>query len=264
MGTERIDLQVFLSELLEQLGPAIPDRVVFTCQLIETPPVHVDPAQLRGVLASLVATACAAGDEVRLRTGTVAGKSGPHALVEIGRPDAGTRIIVPASDLPAGDPAGCRFGDVYTGGPAPVAQGIERAPPEREVAGSIPARRISHLVAERKPLELAGRACRRRRECSCGAYPRARMLPSAARSRTGATSAASMAATLILASSVARVGRRRAPRSPNCPPGSLSSTPSSGDTAQARAEQEGRGGGQACGHARDDRGALTPREIQNY
>ena len=91
MGTERIDLQVFLSELLEQLGPAIPDRVVFTCQLIETPPVHVDPAQLRGVLASLVATACAAGDEVRLRTGTVAGKSGPHALVEIGRPDAGTR-----------------------------------------------------------------------------------------------------------------------------------------------------------------------------
>ena len=95
MGTERIDLQAFLSESLEQLGPAIPDRVVFTCQLIETPPVHVDPAQLRGVLASLVATACAAGDEVRLRTGTVAGKSGPHAFVEIGRSDAGTRIIVP-------------------------------------------------------------------------------------------------------------------------------------------------------------------------
>jgi signal transduction histidine kinase len=95
MATERIDLQAFLSESLEQLGPTIPDRVVFTCQLIETPPAHVDPAQLREVLASLIATACAAGDEVRLRTGTVAGKSGPHAFVEVSRPDAGARIIVP-------------------------------------------------------------------------------------------------------------------------------------------------------------------------
>ena len=31
----------------------------------------------------------------------------------------------------------------YTRRPAPVAQGIERAPPERKVAGSIPARRTS-------------------------------------------------------------------------------------------------------------------------
>jgi hypothetical protein len=35
---------------------------------------------------------------------------------------------------------------IYTGPlPAPVAQGIERAPPEREVAGSIPAGRIARL-----------------------------------------------------------------------------------------------------------------------
>src|SRR5919109_3219750 len=37
----------------------------------------------------------------------------------------------------------------YTARSAPVAQGIERAPPEREVAGSIPARRI--------PASLRGR-----------------------------------------------------------------------------------------------------------
>src|ERR671924_1365541 len=34
----------------------------------------------------------------------------------------------------------------YTARSAPVAQGIERAPPEREVAGSIPARRIARFV----------------------------------------------------------------------------------------------------------------------
>src|SRR3954464_13943027 len=36
-----------------------------------------------------------------------------------------------------------RGGEGYTRRPAPVAQGIERAPPERKVAGSIPARRIA-------------------------------------------------------------------------------------------------------------------------
>src|SRR2546427_8621665 len=34
---------------------------------------------------------------------------------------------------------------------APVAQGIERAPPERKVAGSIPARRISPLAPVLQP-----------------------------------------------------------------------------------------------------------------
>jgi hypothetical protein len=95
MGTERIDLRTFLGESLEELGPTIPDRVVFTCQMLETPPAHVDPAELRHVLASLIASACAAGDEVRVRMGTVAGKSGPHAFIEVSRPDTGNRIIVP-------------------------------------------------------------------------------------------------------------------------------------------------------------------------
>src|SRR6266550_4033360 len=40
----------------------------------------------------------------------------------------------------------------YTSRPAPVAQGIERAPPERKVAGSIPARR----TPERNPAPLRG------------------------------------------------------------------------------------------------------------
>lgn len=92
---EEIDLRTFLGQTLELLGGEIPDRVVFTCQLIETPPAQVDPADLREVLASLIAVACAAGDEVRLRTGTIAGKSGPHAFVEVSRPDAGSRLIVP-------------------------------------------------------------------------------------------------------------------------------------------------------------------------
>ena len=35
----------------------------------------------------------------------------------------------------------------YTSASAPVAQGIERAPPERKVAGSIPARRIHRFAA---------------------------------------------------------------------------------------------------------------------
>jgi signal transduction histidine kinase len=95
MGKEQIDLRAFLGESLEDLGPTIPDRVVFTCQLLETPPAHVDPAQLRELLARLIANACAAGDEVLLRMGTVAGKSGPDAFVEVGRPHAGSRIIVP-------------------------------------------------------------------------------------------------------------------------------------------------------------------------
>src|SRR5882672_7430878 len=47
---------------------------------------------------------------------------------------------------------GTHFHRGYTNRPAPVAQGIERAPPERKVAGSIPARRTS----ERNPAPLRG------------------------------------------------------------------------------------------------------------
>ena len=49
----------------------------------------------------------------------------------------------------------------YTGcSPAPVAQGIERAPPEREVAGSIPAGRMKRPGAIRQPHETVGQVCR--------------------------------------------------------------------------------------------------------
>ena len=45
---------------------------------------------------------------------------------------------------------------------APVAQGIERAPPEREVAGSIPARRIKNVSAQWDSAWLsAGQTCQR-------------------------------------------------------------------------------------------------------
>jgi hypothetical protein len=47
--------------------------------------------------------------------------------------------------------AGC-----YRDGFAPVAQGIERAPPEREVVGSIPTGRISSTLTRRKPALLQG------------------------------------------------------------------------------------------------------------
>ena len=52
--------------------------------------------------------------------------------------------------------------------PAPVAQGIERAPPEREVVGSIPAGRIASRTARRVWLNGAGRTCHRCRDCSDG------------------------------------------------------------------------------------------------
>src|SRR5882672_10712583 len=48
---------------------------------------------------------------------------------------------------------GTHFHRRYTNRPAPVAQGIERAPPERKVAGSIPARR----TPERDPATLLRR-----------------------------------------------------------------------------------------------------------
>jgi hypothetical protein len=95
MAAERIDLRAFLAETLEQLGSAIPDRVVFTCQIGETPDVHADRVQLRRVIVELVSGACALSSEVNVRTGTVAGRSGPHAFVEVSRPDSGTRFIVP-------------------------------------------------------------------------------------------------------------------------------------------------------------------------
>jgi signal transduction histidine kinase len=99
MEIERVDLRAFLGDSLELLGLIIPDRIVFTCQFDETPDVQVDRRRLHEVVAQLVAAACEAVDdgvsEVRLRTGTVAGKSGPHAFIEVSRPETGTRIVVP-------------------------------------------------------------------------------------------------------------------------------------------------------------------------
>jgi hypothetical protein len=99
MEIERVDLRAFLADSLELLGLIIPDRVVFTCQFDETPDVQVDRNGLHEVVAKLLAATCEALDdgvsEVRLRTGTVAGKSGPHAFIEVSRPETGTRILVP-------------------------------------------------------------------------------------------------------------------------------------------------------------------------
>lgn len=112
MEIERVDLRAFLSDSLELLALIIPDQVVFTCQFDETPDVQVDRRRLHEVVAGLVAATCEALEdgvtEVRLRTGTVAGKSGPHAFIEVGRPDTGARILVP---LPVFRPAEMRLAD---------------------------------------------------------------------------------------------------------------------------------------------------------
>jgi signal transduction histidine kinase len=95
MRTEQIDLRNFIGETLERVGSAIPDNVVFSCQFEETPIVEADPEQLRAVLAELLSSACGATPEVRLKIGTVAGRSGPHAFIEVSQPADGGRIIVP-------------------------------------------------------------------------------------------------------------------------------------------------------------------------
>jgi signal transduction histidine kinase len=95
MAPERIDLRSFLSDTLELIGSAIPDDTIFSCRFDETPDVHADREQLRAVLAELLTSACVAPGEVRLRIGTVAGKSGPHAFIEVGQPETRTRIVVP-------------------------------------------------------------------------------------------------------------------------------------------------------------------------
>ena len=113
MEIERVDLRVFLSDSLELLALIIPDQVVFTCQFDETPDVQVDRRRLHEVVADLVAATCEALEdgvtEVQLRTGTVAGKSGPHAFIEVSRPDSGSRVLVP---LPVFRPAEMRIAAV--------------------------------------------------------------------------------------------------------------------------------------------------------
>ena len=122
MEIERVDLRAFLSDSLELLALIIPDEVVFTCQFDETPEVQVDRRRLHEVVAGLVAATCEALEdgvtEVQLRTGTVAGKSGPHAFIEVTRPDTGSRVLVP---LPVFRPTEMRIAEVepVTGHTAP-------------------------------------------------------------------------------------------------------------------------------------------------
>ena len=73
----------------------------------------------------------------------------------------------PAGTRPPHAEAGARPADAASaaarlGHRAPVAQGIERAPPEREVAGSIPARRIRRFVGREPdtPLFFTWKDCR--------------------------------------------------------------------------------------------------------
>jgi signal transduction histidine kinase len=99
MRTERIDLRAFVAETLELLASELPDEIIFTCRFTDTPEVDVDPAELRELITKLVMNACKAFEdgagEVRLRVDTVAGKSGPHAFVEVSRPETGARITIP-------------------------------------------------------------------------------------------------------------------------------------------------------------------------
>jgi signal transduction histidine kinase len=99
MEIQRVDLRAFLGDSLELLALIIPDQAVFTCQFGETPDVQVDRARLYEVVVQLVAATCEALEdgvgEVQLRTGTVAGKSGPHAFIEVSRPETGARFLVP-------------------------------------------------------------------------------------------------------------------------------------------------------------------------
>jgi signal transduction histidine kinase len=99
MEIQRIDLRAFLSETLELLGSVLPDEIIFTCRFTDTPEVDVNPLELRELVTKLVLNACKAFEdgagEVQLRTGTVAGKSGPHAFIEVSRPETGGRIAIP-------------------------------------------------------------------------------------------------------------------------------------------------------------------------
>jgi hypothetical protein len=104
MRTE-IDLRSFIGETLEILVSAIPDEVVFSCRFEETPDVQVDPDELQAVLAELLTAVCHTTGEVQLRIGTIAGKSGPHAFVEVSQPANGGRIIIP---IPVHRPNGLR------------------------------------------------------------------------------------------------------------------------------------------------------------
>ena len=100
---ERVDLRAFVAETLELLASVMPDETIFTCRFGATPEVDVDPSLLRELITKLVINACKAfddgGGEVQLRVDTVAGRSGPHAFVEVSRPVTGARIAIPLATV---------------------------------------------------------------------------------------------------------------------------------------------------------------------
>jgi signal transduction histidine kinase len=93
-----IDLRAFVAETIGLLGPVVPDETIFTCQYGDTPEIQADPDELRRVITDLVANVCGELErgigEVHLRTGVVAGRSRPHAFIEVSRPGM-SRITVP-------------------------------------------------------------------------------------------------------------------------------------------------------------------------
>ncbi len=113
MEIQRIDLRAFLAETLELLGSVLPDEIIFSCRFLDAPEVDVDPADLRELITKLVINACKGFEdgvgEVQLRTGTVVGKSGPHAFVEVCRPASGGRVTIP---LPTARPRTMRLAGI--------------------------------------------------------------------------------------------------------------------------------------------------------
>src|SRR6185503_3764369 len=73
--------------------------------------------------------------------------------------------VNPAASLPGP-------GDATVPRVAPVAQGIERAPPERKVVGSIPTGRILTRAAMRKPAFLHGSGVTHTPDKHAACYPR--------------------------------------------------------------------------------------------
>jgi hypothetical protein len=73
--------------------------------------------------------------------------------------------VMPGQSLPAP-------GDATVRRVAPVAQGIERAPPERKVVGSIPTGRILTRAAMREPAFLHGSGVTHTPERLAPCYPR--------------------------------------------------------------------------------------------
>ena len=112
-------------------------------------------------------------------------------LDHVGRRPASPRAIVKRlGQLEGDDPGAQLHAGTLDASHAPVAQGIERAPPEREVAGSIPARRIARRHRDGDSTVSAGAASptSQPRPAACRAPSRcSRRAGSRTRSGTGSS-----------------------------------------------------------------------------